>query len=164
MSELIFKQYEMMRGFLIQTVESVSTEIADVQPEGFNNTIRWLIGHVLTITEELVGFPYGRTDALPSRYFELFARGTKPADWQGEIPSLDELVKHLKDQLIRLQLMPAERLNKTLEEPFMGLKTFEELASLVLLHEGIHMGQIESMKRIIEYAPKNESLYPAQPE
>ncbi|PLR76538.1 DinB family protein [Bacillus sp. V3-13] len=159
MSKLIFQQYEMTRGFFIETVKSVSREIADIQPEGFNNTIRWHIGHVLIITEELVGFPYGRTDALPVNYFELFGRGTKPTDWKGKIPSLDELVLQLKDQLVRLQHIPAERLNMTLAEPFGGFETFEEIASLVLFHEGIHMGQIESMKRIIEHSSVKKSSH-----
>jgi hypothetical protein len=151
MTNLMFKQFEMTRGYFIKNVESVSKEIANVQPDGFNNTIQWHIGHVLTVAEQfMLGFPY-KTTHLPANYIELFGNGTKPADWKGDVPTVDELIIQLKDQLVRLQQIPAERLNETLEKPFMGLETFGELAGMALFHEANHLGKIQAMKRVIEH-------------
>lgn len=151
MTNLVFKQFGMTRGYFIKNVESVSKEIVNVQPDFFNNTIQWHIGHVLTVTEQFMfGFPHKTTD-LPINYIELFGNGTKPADWKGDVPTVDELVIQLKDQLVRLQQIPAERLNETLEKPFMGLETFGELAGMALLHEANHLGRIQTMKRVIEH-------------
>lgn len=151
MTNLVFKQFGMARDYFIKNVESVSKEIANVQPDGFNNTIQWHIGHVLTVTEQFMfGFPH-KTIHLPANYIELFGNGTKPADWKSDVPTVDELVVQLKDQLARLQQIPAERLNEMLEKPFMGLETFGELACMALLHEANHLGQIQAMKRIIEH-------------
>ena len=43
------KQFEITRGALLKFMETLDDKIADTcAPEGFNNTIRWHIGHVLT--------------------------------------------------------------------------------------------------------------------
>ncbi|ENQ3076888.1 DinB family protein [Bacillus multifaciens] len=151
MDKLVFKQFKMTRGYFIKNVESLSKDIVNVQPDGFNNTIQWHIGHVLTVAEQfMLGFPH-KTTHLPANYIELFGNGTKPADWEEDVPTVDKLIIELKDQLVRLQQIPAERLNETLEKPFMGLETFGELAGLTLMHEANHLGQIQAMKRIIEH-------------
>ena len=151
MDELVFKQFKVAKDFFIRNVEAISTEVASVQPDGFNNTIHWHIGHVLTFTEQLMfGFPE-KTTYLPVNYVELFGNGTKPADWKGEVPSLEELIIQLKDQSIRLQQIPSEQLKETLQKPFMGFETLEELAGLAVLHESNHLGHIQAMKRVVEY-------------
>lgn len=150
-NKLVFKQFEMTREYFIKIVGSVSKNQTDVQPDGFNNTIHWHTGHVLTVTElAMFGFPHATT-YLPANYMELFGNGTKPADWTGNVPTMDELMVQLKDQLARLQQIPAEQLNNILETPFLGCKTFGELAGITLMHEAAHMGQIQAMKRIIEH-------------
>ncbi len=45
------KQFEITRGALLKFMETLDDKTADTQPEGFNNTIRWHIGHVLTAAE-----------------------------------------------------------------------------------------------------------------
>ncbi|WP_423800829.1 DinB family protein [Neobacillus sp. SAB-20_R2A] len=151
MNKLVFKQFEMTREYFIKIIGSVSKGQTDVQPDGFNNTIHWHTGHVLTVTEQtMFGFPHATTH-LPPNYMELFGNGTKPADWTGNIPTMDELMVQLEDQLDRIQQIPAEQLNISLETPFMGCKTFGELAGLTLMHEATHMGQIQAMNRVIEH-------------
>ncbi|MDG4850093.1 DinB family protein [Peribacillus frigoritolerans] len=151
MNQLVFKQFEMTREYFIKNVESISKELNDVQPDGFNNTIHWHTGHVLTITEQtMFGFP-NVTTHLPTNYIKLFGNGTKPADWTGNIPAMDQLVVQLKDQLTRLKQIPPEQLDQDLDTPFLGCKTVGELAGLTLMHEATHMGQIQAMKRMIEH-------------
>jgi len=151
MNKLVFKQFEIGREYFLKIIGAVSEDQTDVQPDGFNNTIHWHTGHVLTVTEQtMFGFPHATTH-LPANYMELFGNGTKPADWTGEVPTMDELMIQLKDQLVRIQQIPAEQLNNTLEKPFLGCKTFGELAGVTLMHEATHMGQIQAMKRIIEH-------------
>jgi hypothetical protein len=81
----------------------------------------------------------------------LFGNGTKPADWIGNIPAMDQLLVQLKDQLTRLKQIPPEQLDQDLDTPFLGCKTVGELAGLTLMHEATHMGQIQAMKRMIEH-------------
>ncbi|MED3562851.1 DinB family protein [Bacillus xiapuensis] len=151
MNELVFKQFEITREYFMKNIRSVSKEQTVVQPDGFNNTIHWHTGHVLTVTEQtMFGFPHA-TNHLPTNYIKLFGNGTKPADWTGNVPTMDELILQLKEQLPRIKQISAEQLNNTLDTPFLGCKTFGELACVTLMHESVHLGQIQAMKRIIEH-------------
>jgi hypothetical protein len=152
MSELLFKNFELTRSFFLKVIDSLDEGVIDVQPKGFNNTVHWHIGHVLTVAEQFMfGFPK-KSNYLPENYMTLFATGTKPADWQGEIPSVKELSSQLKEQLKRIREIPGERLNEKLNKPFLGLETFGEVANFGLYHEANHLGQIQAMKRVIETA------------
>ncbi|KAB2329722.1 DinB family protein [Cytobacillus depressus] len=152
MSELVFKHFEFARRYFLKNVDALDESILDIQPEGFNNTLHWHIGHVLTVAEQFMfGFP-NKSNHLPANYVELFGDGTKPADWQGEVPSVSELSEQLKEQLKRIKEIPAENLNERLAKPFLGQETFGELANFALFHESLHLGQIQAMKRVIETA------------
>jgi uncharacterized damage-inducible protein DinB len=152
MSELVYKSFELTRNYLIKNVEAFDEAILDVQPQGFNNTIHWHIGHVLTVAEQFMfGFPKKST-SLPANYMELFATGTKPADWQGDVPSVQELHAQLKEQLKRIKDIPGESFNEKLKTPFLGQETFGELANFGVFHETLHLGQMQAMKRVIEAA------------
>ena len=149
MSSLIKKQFELTRGYFIKNVEGLSDQVVDVQPEGFNNTIHWHIGHVLVSAESfLLGFP--ESSGLPANYGELFGTRTKPSDWQGEVPTVETLIEQLKEQFTRLMEIPDGRFEETLPEPFLGMSSFGELANFVAFHESLHLGQVQSMKRLIE--------------
>ncbi|WP_110928991.1 DinB family protein [Bacillus massiliglaciei] len=147
--DYVKRQLEMMRRNFLQELADISAEEADVQPEGFNNTIHWHIGHVLTTAEKfLLGFPY--TGNLPAEYEKLFGYGSKPSDWTDDVPSMNELKDKLEEQLERLLTIPEERLSEKLEQPFMQFETYGELVSLTVIHEMNHLGQIHAMKRLVK--------------
>ncbi|WP_026563198.1 DinB family protein [Bacillus sp. UNC41MFS5] len=150
MSELLFKHFELTRGRFVNFVGDLEEGIASVQPDGFNNTIQWHVGHVLTVAEQFMfGFPKKSTQ-LPANYMQLFASGSSPAAWEGNVPSVQELIIQLQDQLARMKEIPVESFNQRLKTPFLGQETFGELANFALFHEGIHLGQMQAMKRIIK--------------
>jgi uncharacterized damage-inducible protein DinB len=154
MSELLFKHYELARERFIKSVTELGEGIADVQPEGFNNTIHWHVGHVLTVAEQFMfGFPKKSTQ-LPSNYMELFASGTSPAAWQGDVPQLQELIVQLQEQVTRIKEIPAKSFNQRLKTQFLGQETFGELTNFAIFHESIHLGQIQAMKHVIKAAVK----------
>ncbi|MFF2448789.1 DinB family protein [Neobacillus sp. NPDC058068] len=150
MSELLFKSFELTRNYFLKNVASLDEGLVDVQPEGFNNTIHWHIGHALTVTEQFMfGFPKKSTN-LPANYMGLFATGTKPAEWNGDVPSVQELSTQLKEQLSRIKEIHVESFSEKLKTPFLGQETFGELANFAVFHESLHLGQIQAMKRVIE--------------
>ena len=149
MSELLFKQFELTRGFFLKNIEGITAEQASVQPEGFNNNIHWHIGHVLTVTEQfMMGFPK-KSNHLPANYIELFGNGTRPSEWTGDVPSIDVLRDQLMAQLGRIKEVPASMLDEKLKKPFLGLETFGELANMALFHEAYHLGQIHAMRKLV---------------
>ncbi|MED4207181.1 DinB family protein [Neobacillus mesonae] len=152
MSELLIKSYETARRFFIKNVEALDESILHVQPEGFNNSIHWHVGHVLTVAEQFVfGFPK-KSNNLPANYLELFGNGTKPADWNEDIPSVKDLTAQLEDQIKRIKEIPANSFDQKLLEPFLGQETVGELTSFAVFHEALHLGKIQEMKRVIEIA------------
>ncbi|WP_134685045.1 DinB family protein [Brevibacillus migulae] len=154
MNQIMKKQFELTRSYFIKRAEE-SIAIAHIQPDGFNNTIHWHIGHVLTLSEQLLfGFPQ-KSAHLPADYIQYFASGTKPADWNDDVPSVETLIQQLKDQLPRILEIHADHLQQSLSKPILDLSTYEELACLALLDEANHLGQIQAMKRVIENAERN---------
>ncbi len=149
MSELLFKQFELSRGSFLKSIEGITAEQAGVQPKGFNNTIHWHIGHVLTVTEQfMMGYPK-KSSHLPANYIECFGNGTRPSEWTGYVPSVDVLRDQLKVQLGRIKEVPASMLDEKLKKPFLGLETFGELANMALFHEAYHLGQIHAMRKLV---------------
>ncbi len=150
MDKPLSKHFEVTRNSLIKKAEAVQGEVADLQPKGFNNTIHWHIGHVLTVTEQfLFGYPKNSTN-LSENYAGLFGNGTKPSDWEGEVPEIKVLISQLKDQLERILQIPSEKLNEPLAKPIMSCDTLGELAGVSLMHEANHTGQIHVMNRMLE--------------
>ncbi|MFJ7752409.1 DinB family protein [Peribacillus muralis] len=140
-------QLTMMRKNLLKEIEGVTPEHMDIQPEGFNNTLHWHLGHVLTAAEK---FLLDSSSTLPANYGKLFGYGSKPADWTGDVPSVDTLTQQLQEQLGRLLEIPEERLTEKAAQPFMGMETIGEFINFVVLHEANHIGQIHAMKLIIQ--------------
>jgi uncharacterized damage-inducible protein DinB len=151
MSELIKMQFELTRSNLFKSIEESNEGIFDVQPEGFNNTIHWHIGHILTVGEQ---FLFGAEGTLPPRYGELFGYGTRPSEWSGEVPIVESLVEELKNQLSRIKEIPEERFANSLPKRILGRETYGQLAGLAAYHEAFHYGQIHAMKRLVENSIK----------
>ncbi|WCK54431.1 DinB family protein [Aneurinibacillus sp. Ricciae_BoGa-3] len=153
-STLLFAQFTHARNSLLKNIESVTEAEADHQPEGFNNTIRWNIGHILTVDEQFMfGFP-NRTQHLPANYKQLFGNGTKPFEWTEEPPSLDTLKVQLQDQADRITSTYEGRLDENLPKPVtLGsgrqYHTYGELFALGIYHEASHTGIVQALKKIV---------------
>jgi uncharacterized damage-inducible protein DinB len=150
MSEVFYKQFDMARSRFIKRVQDLNPEIVEIQPKGFNNNIHWQVGHVLTVAEQFFfGYPTKST-SLPANYKEFFGSGTKPQDWTDDVPSFSVLVKQLEEQFERVTKIPPSQLAEKLEKPFLGCETFGELASFGVFHEAMHLGQIQTLARLIQ--------------
>ena len=147
MGDLLKMQFDVIRERLVQRMGDLPAEVAETQPEGFNNNIHWNLGHLLVITER---FLFVGNEQLPANYSEYFGPGTKPSEWKGEVPSMVELIETSKDQLNRIKAIPNERFSEKLPEPILGRVTAGELAGFTVYHETYHFGQMVAMKRVVE--------------
>lgn len=147
MSSLIKQQFQRTRQTLSETLEGITNDVAQAIPKGFNNNIHWQVGHILTAGELFMFFG---NEQLPEHYQKLFGYGSKPADWSNDIPTLSTLLEQLNVQLERINKIPDESFQKKLREPVLGNETVGELAAMGAFHEAMHLGQIQSMKRLIE--------------
>lgn len=146
--EMIFKLIDLIRQNTLKEMESLSKEQADQMPAGFNNTIRWNLGHIYTVQNALLSQFGGKDIEMPSRYPELFAPGTKPADWQeGEVLTLNDVKQSLEEQPEKLKEALAGQLDEKLAKPFNSLATVGELLNFTTYHEGMHVGVIKGLKK-----------------
>src|SRR5690625_2452759 len=150
MEEMIFRYMDTIRDHTVNTINELTEETADVIPPGFNNNIRWNLGHIAFIQDRVTFKMLGEEMGVPKIYKLLFSPGTKPANWQFPTPSLTELSAELTDQKTRIREFLTGRLDEKLDKPFtngMGLTfyTIGECLLFTFYHEALHM---EVIKRI----------------
>ncbi|AFM39133.1 hypothetical protein Desaci_0016 [Desulfosporosinus acidiphilus SJ4] len=152
MSEYLFDQLKVVRNNTLNAVKGLSENQVDKIPAGFNNNIRWNLGHIYLVQER---FAFGFTEIpmlLPEGFLGLFGKDTKPSDWTIQPPSLNELIKLLEDQTDRIQEAFKERLDEVLAAPWtmpsgLTLKTVREFLTFSMYHEGMHVQAIKFLHR-----------------
>ncbi|MFC5451096.1 DinB family protein [Paenibacillus aestuarii] len=153
MTQSILRTGIMLRQMVIGQLQAMTETQMDIQPAGFNNTIRWNIGHMIYWFDKCSAVSFGIPSAIPAHYEALFSSGTKPSDWTIAPPAKDELLQTLAAQLSQLSELSPEKLDTILTSPYQ-LGPFEfhtagELLNFALLHEAIHLGIISSQIKFI---------------
>ncbi|MFX3633998.1 MAG: DinB family protein [Candidatus Pristimantibacillus sp.] len=152
MSEMIINTAKVVRQVVLQQVQTIPEELFDIQTAGFNNTIRWNVGHIIYWMDKYSTLSFSSPSAIPDTYHTLFNSGTKPLDWTFAPPSKEELVEMLTAQLSRLSELTPEMLGVKLSTPYaMGpfqFNTAGELFNFALIHEAIHLGTISSQLKV----------------
>lgn len=148
--EVVLAQFEFGRNGILKEAAEVTEEIADIVPTGLSNSLRWQMGHVLLSTEQLLFYFSGESMEVEEGYNELFASGTRPADWNKDAPSVEQLHTQLTEQMTRIRSTFEGRLDEEIEKPFkagtLELHTIGELLLFVLFHESEHRGIMKVMK------------------
>ena len=149
----ILGQMNFARIYTQGRLQAVKEEHWDLQTEGFNNTIRWNVGHIFVSMETLVQRALPEYEPVHAEWIPLFAPGTKPADWTEEPPTKEELLSALEEQPARIHAVLEGKLNQSLPESmkigkFHEMGTVEALIQFAVWHEGIHSGIISAMSKI----------------
>lgn len=152
MKEFLFNQLRVIRNNTINAVKELSESQVDLIPKGFNNNIRWNLGHVYLVQER---FAFGFAEepmVMPDEFMDLFGRDTKPAEWKVQPPTLPELIKLLEDQTVRIEAKLNNRLDEEVAKPFvmpsgLTLKRIGEFLTFSMYHEGMHVETIKMLKR-----------------
>lgn len=154
MSQASIQTAQTAHRLVIGTLQAISEEIFDIRPSGYNNTIRWNAGHIVTMLNGFLSAVPALNTMLPESYSGLFMTGTKPSDWTVAPPSKEELIQLLSAQLDDLSNVDPESLNKSLNSPFeMGpikLETAGELFNFAFIHEAVHLGIISSLAKAVQ--------------
>lgn len=154
MEHYIFKQLRFIRENTVGHVADMKDETSLIIPEGFNNNIKWNLGHIYVVQEKLAFQFIGEQMHLPDPFDQLFGRGTKPSDWGEEVPPIHELIVLLENQVCRMEKKLKSRTKETVKQSFttstgLTLLTVEEFLSYSLYHEGMHFDAIKTIKRMI---------------
>ncbi|GIP26458.1 formate dehydrogenase [Paenibacillus sp. J23TS9] len=148
MSEMVINTAKVLRQITQQQVQATPEELFDVQIAGFNNTIRWNVGHIIYWMDQYSTLSFASPSVIPDTYETLFNSGTKPSDWSSTPPSKKEMLGILAAQLLRMTELTPEMLEVKLSTPYaMGpfqFNTAGELFNFAIIHEAIHLGTITS--------------------
>jgi uncharacterized damage-inducible protein DinB len=152
-SQVVLHTAQVVRSTLISRVEAISEDLFDMQPPPFNNTIRWNIGHIITILDRIVFNRVFQTTTLPEGFADYYKNGTKPSDWANPPHSKDELIGFLKQQFSDLNEKTADKLDEPLPEPVqIRVHTFSTVAELIgyaFVHETIHSTTIANYNKLV---------------
>lgn len=151
----IFHLAAYVRSNTLRTLESITEESADIMPAGFNNTIRWHLGHIYLTQEWLVFYHGNERASVPETFPALFGVGSNPAEWKTAPPTLETLRSLLTEQTSRMSETFANRLDQPAKKPpTMGgrlqLTTIGSVLAFTLHHESEHYGFIKALQRAIE--------------
>ncbi|OZB98723.1 DinB family protein [Paenibacillus sp. XY044] len=153
-TQSIINTGKVLHQLVIGQVQGISESLFDITPEGFRNTIRWNVGHIVFWLDRYQQMSFGSPSAVPAAYETLFNSGTKPADWTIAPPSKEELVQQLSSQLAQISEITPELLDQDLNSPFVlgpfEFKTAAELFNFALMHEAIHLGTITSQQKAVQ--------------
>ncbi|MFV8830020.1 DinB family protein [Alkalihalobacterium sp. APHAB7] len=130
------------RSANIQVLNAAKEHQLDAVPEGFNNSVRWNVGHVLVIAETVLRHSEHYEPVLPSLYKRLFDMETRPSEWTEEPPSVAEVMEMSQKQLKAVQKLNSEHGDTTFAKPFVLFgTTFDNVSdalAFISFHEGLH--------------------------
>lgn len=149
MESIIFHQIQVARDRTLSLMEQINEEQANVIPSGFNNNLRWHIGHILTTHERLSFRLLEEKFELPEELMALFVNGTKPDDWQCTPPELPVLRKLLAEQTSRIKERMQGRIEEKLKVPFKDFDKLGEVLIFMASHEALHAGYMMALKRAV---------------
>ena len=139
-----------LRSQILEVVVSAEGQLHRI-PNGFRNHLYWQIGHVLTVTDELIYGLTGEGSRIPPVYRKYFAPGTVPVQGQEQLPPAEVLIKQLQQQQLDISEMDASRMEQPVPDSdnFLHASKTRELFYVLIAHEGTHVGMIHAMVKVL---------------
>jgi len=149
------KQFEVLkksREIILKKIDGLSLEQLHIIPEGFKNNIAWNVAH-LVVTQQLLHYKMSGNACLsPDDLIEKYKKGSFPSE-----EFTEEEFEEVKELLIGLPDTLQEDFNAGI---FTDYSVYETSTGFVLdsiesaiafnnLHEGIHLGVIMALLKIV---------------
>ena len=140
------------RQLTLNAINGLTLEQLHTIPEGFKNNIAWNVAH-LVVTEQLLLYKLSGLDCLvPDELIEAHRKGTFPTKTftEEEFEEVTDLLAGLPDTL-------EEDFNEGIFENYNSYETstgfvldsFETAVNFNNYHEGIHLGIILALKKLV---------------
>lgn len=140
------------RKNLLAILENTSKENLLKIPEGFRNNIWWNIAHVM-VTQQILVYKFsGVTMRVPTELVEKFMKGTVP-----DGTATDAEIKQVSEVLVSTIEWTQEDYDASLFKDFKSyatsakvtLSNVQDAISFNNFHEGIHLGSIFALRKIL---------------
>ncbi len=141
------------RTALLNLIQELSVEELNEIPAGFNNNIIWNVGHLVAAQHGVCYLRSGLKLPIDEKYFLPFKPETKPEHFV-EAEDVDAIKKMLFSTLDKLETdyqlnLFAEYIPWTTRYG-VDLKTIDDALNFLPFHEGMHLGYIMAMKRVVK--------------
>ena len=140
------------RQLVLQGIANLTDEQILKIPEGRKNNILWNLGHIV-VTQQVLHYTLSRVEMhIPKDMVSIFRTGTSPAIWK-ETPDLNNiktLVRELPDKILNdyeSGIFKEFRSYKT--STGVQLDCFEDAVAFNHFHEGLHIGIIQGLIKLI---------------
>ncbi len=149
---LIFETTLFNRKVLKNLIDELNYEQLIKIPENFNNSIFWNIAHIL-VTQQLLVYEFsGLPKNIDDKLIAKFRKGTKATT---DISK--EEIEYVKNNLIPIIEKTQEDFNKGLFKNYtsyhtsvdISLNNIDDAIKFNAFHDGIHLGVILSLKKIV---------------
>ncbi len=154
-SRIMNKQFEILkksRELVFKKVDNLSIEQLHKIPEGFKNNIAWNVAH-LVVTQQLLNYKLSGLNCLASdELIENYKKGTLPTETfsEEEFEEVKELLVGLPDALKEDYEAGIFTEFKSYETSLgFTLDSIESAISFNNLHEGIHLGTIMALLKLV---------------
>jgi hypothetical protein len=140
------------RALMLKVIDGLTIEQLNKIPEGFKNNIAWNIAH-LVVTPQLLCYRLSGVPCLVSDAFiDAYKKGAAPT---GDVTS--EEFDKIKELFVSLPLKMEEDYNAGLFKEYnryetsvgVSLSNINEAISFNLFHEGIHLGILLGLKKLV---------------
>lgn len=148
---MIFQAAHFNRTSLHKIIEILTPEQLYNIPKGFKNNIIWNMGHIL-VTEQLLSYKLSGLELpIHEKYVKLYGKGSLP---KKDVSTEDiEEVKTLLNAIKKTEKDYNNGVFKTYNtyptSTGIVLKNIEDALQFNTFHEGIHLGIILSIKKLV---------------
>ena len=149
------KQIETIRKTRVKILEMVSelnTDQLNKIPPGFNNNIIWNIGHLVASQQGICYLRAGLPLIIEKEFFMSYKPDSKPEGFVGaeEIEKIRSLMFSTLDHLeTELKQCSFNNYTNWTTRYGVNITDIEDAVNFLPFHEGLHMGYIMALKRLI---------------
>jgi len=137
----------------LNVIADLTTEQLNEIPPGFNNNIIWNLGHLLATQQSLCYLKAGLKMTINEQYFLNYKPETKP---NGFVESTE--VEKIKALFISAIGHLESDYNKNVFTSYIPwtnrygieITNIDDAIAFVLFHEGIHLGYVMALKRLLK--------------
>lgn len=141
-----------VRVSFIESINGLSVAELNEIPEGFNNNIVWNMAHLVAAQQGISYLRAGLETVVDKDYYLAYTGGTKP---NGIVT--EEGIAHIKTLMISTLDQFKTDYHHQLFGNYKGwttrygvdLNSIEDAAAFLPFHEGLHLGYIMALKRVI---------------
>ena len=141
------------RKNLIALLAPFTLEQLNQIPSGFNNNLIWNFGHVI-VSQQILCYKLSDLQPIVSeKIIEKYKKGSVPSDpvSQDELEELQSLAKESVDILERdYQQEIFKDYNEYQSHFGVVISSIEDAIIFSIAHEGLHMGYIMAMRKLIQ--------------